>query len=151
MWTNWKCLISNVIITVSILGVQEEVITDDQLPSVEHSVVTMTTAVVMSPSLLPLDTANQDVGGWVADDEAEEDEMEDWWRCKGPSTTKPSTMNSNTQQPKWNSLKFTKQLKTRWGMTSVTMTRRRRRKRRKRGSKQKSRGTVYASEFSNSL
>lgn len=112
----------------SLLGAQEEVIaySNDDMPSVEQSIVT-TTTVVTSSSSLPLDATNQDAGGAVADDEAEEDEMDDWWRSKGPSATKPATTTSSTaaRQPKWNSLKFTKQLKTRWGMTSsnaVTMT-----------------------------
>ena len=112
----------------SLLGAQEEVIaySNDDMASVEQSVVTTATVVTATSSSLPLDTANQDAGGSVADDEAEEDEMDDWWRSKGPSTTKPTTTSSGAAlQPKWNSLKFTKQLKTRWGMTSanpVTMT-----------------------------
>ena len=105
--------------TSSSVGAQEEVVTgNDQLTSVGHSVVTTTPAVVTSSSL-PLDTASQDGGGSVADDEAEEDEMDDWWRSKGPTTTKPSTTaTSSSSQPKWNSLKFTKQLNSRWSMAS---------------------------------
>lgn len=112
------------------LGAQTEVITDNsELPvgSVEQPVVATTTAAVGTSSVsssLPLDTGNQDAGGSVADDEAEEDEMDDWWRSKGPGATKPPTMtssSSSTQQPKWSSLKFTKQLKTRWGMGSSSV------------------------------
>ena len=110
----------------SLLGVQEVIAhSNDDMSSVEQSVSATSTTVVTSSSL-PLDTANQDAGGSVADDEAEEDEMDDWWRAKGPTTTKSSTTTTNTApQPKWNTLKFTKQLKTRWGMASssaVTMT-----------------------------
>jgi len=63
--------------------------------------------------------ANQDGGGSTADDEAEDDDdvdTKDWWRSKGPSTTTSSVVTK--QQPKWTSLKFTRQLKSRWGMTS---------------------------------
>ena len=107
----------------SLLGVQEVIAhSSDNMSSIEQCIVTTSTTDVTS-SLLPLDTASQDAGGSVADDEAEEDEMDDWWRSKGPSTTKSPT--NIAQQPKWSSLKFTKQLKTRWGVPSssaVTMT-----------------------------
>ena len=102
----------------SLLGVQEVIAhSSDNMSGIEQCVITTSTTVVTS-SLLPLDTANQDAGGSVADDEAEEDEMDDWWRSKGPA--KSSTTTNTAQQPKWNSLKFTKQLKTRWGMASST-------------------------------
>jgi len=84
------------------------------------------------PSPLLSDTAaNQDGGGSTADDEAEDDDevdAKDWWRTKGPSTTTSSSSSVVTkQQPRWTSLKFTRQLKSRWGMASssspaVTMT-----------------------------
>ena len=71
------------------------------------------------------DTANQDGGGCTADDEAEDDDVDkDWWRTKGPAATTVSVVTK--QQPRWTSLKFTRQLKSRWGVTSspaaVTMT-----------------------------
>ena len=105
---------------VSSLGAEEVITDSNNVSSVEQCIVTTT---VLTSSSLPLDTSLQDMGGSIADDEAEDDEMGDWWRSKGPTTkpsavTKPSTTSTNTQQPKWNSLRLTKQLKSRWGMPS---------------------------------
>ena len=119
---------------VEMTDVATEVVDDDKHISMEivenNKHVTMDTVDNnKQDNTLPLlsDTAtNQDGGGSTADDEAEDDDevdTKDWWRTKGPSTT---TSVDTKQQPRWTSLKFTRQLKSRWGMTSsspvATMT-----------------------------